>query len=229
MPAWGAESWTVVDDQLAPVVPAQRFLAHLAAIERSPNSVKAYAHSLALWFEFLALRDAGWESAGVEDVAGWVRWLRAPANNVIVLGAGAARRSESTVNRHLAALFAFYDFHARAGVALAESLVAWRRVPRGSYKPFLRHATAGQPVPTRPVKLKAPQRLPRTLTVEQVTAVLGACGRLRDRFLFALLAETGMRVGQALGLCHADFVSRRCEVVIVPRVDNANGARQDLR
>ena len=41
--------------------------------------------------------------------------------------------------------------------------------------------------------------------------------RARDRFLLALLAETGMRVGQALGLRHADFVSRAKEVRIVPR------------
>jgi integrase len=47
--------------------------------------------------------------------------------------------------------------------------------------------------------------------------------------LFSLLAETGMRVGQALGLRHSDFVSRRREVHIVPRPDNANGARAKYR
>ncbi|MGO9900021.1 MAG: hypothetical protein ACLP0J_10075 [Solirubrobacteraceae bacterium] len=34
--------------------------------------------------------------------------------------------------------------------------------------------------------------------------ILDAQHRLRDRFLFALLFETGMRVGQALGLRHED-------------------------
>ena len=38
-----------------------------------------------------------------------------------------------------------------------------------------------------------------------------------------------MRVGQALGLRHADFVSRKREVHIVPRAGNANGARAKLR
>ena len=56
-------------------------------------------------------------------------------------------------------------------------------------------------------------------------AILAACEHLRDRFLLSLLAETGMRVGQALGLRHADFVSRKREVHIVPRGWNANGAR----
>jgi integrase/recombinase XerD len=229
MPVSAAESWTVLDEELVAVPAAERFLAHLAALERSPNTVRAYAHSLALWFEWLGLRGQGWDAAEVEDVSEFVRWLRAPADNVIVLDASAARRSESTVNRHLAAVFGFYDFHARTGVTLADSLVAWRRVRRGSYKPFLHHVTAGRPVPTRPVKLRAPRRLPGTLTLEEVTTILAACSRLRDRFLFALLAETGMRIGQALGLRHADFVSRRREVTIVPRADNANGARAKTR
>ena len=38
-----------------------------------------------------------------------------------------------------------------------------------------------------------------------------------------------MRVGQALGLHHCDFVSRKREVHIVPRADNANGARAKVR
>jgi site-specific recombinase XerD len=129
-PVTGGESWTVLDDDLVTIDPAERFVAHLSAIERSPNTVRAYAHSLALWFEWLGLRSQFWDAAGVEDVSEFVRWLRAPADNVIVLDISASRRSEATVNRHLAAVFAFYDFHARAGIELAASLVAWRRARR---------------------------------------------------------------------------------------------------
>lgn len=229
LPVTAAESWTVVDPDFVTVEPAERYLAYLAAIERSPNTVRAYAQSLALWFEYLQMREVDWAAAGVEDVSGFVTWMRAPASNVIVLDASAARRTESTVNRHLAAVFGFYDFHSRNGVPLAESLVAWRRVPRGSFKPFLHHVTKGRPVPTRPVKLRVPRRLPVTLSVEEVTVILAACPSLRDRFLFALLAETGIRIGQALGLRHSDFVSRRRELKIVPRNDNANGARAKTR
>jgi integrase/recombinase XerD len=56
--------------------------------------------------------------------------------------------------------------------------------------------------------------LPRTLTLEQVAMVIDAQERLRDRFLFALLACTGMRIGQALGLRHEDVITweRRIEI-----------------
>jgi integrase len=87
----------------------------------------------------------------------------------------------------------------------------------------------GRPVPVRPVKLPVPRRAPRTLEPGQIVAILAACEHLRDRFLLSLLAETGMRVGQALGLRHCDFVSRKREVHIVPRADNANRARAKLR
>ena len=186
-------------------------------MERSPNTVRAYAVSLRLWFEFLGQAGVGWDEAGVEDVARFVAWLRAPAGNVIVLEDGRGAREPATVNRHLAGVFGFYDHHARTGVRVAGELVSWRRVSRGSYKPFLHHVTKGRPIPVRPVKLHVPPRAPRTLDAGQVAAILAACEHLRDRFLLALLAETGMRVGQALGLRHADFVCRKREVHIVPR------------
>ncbi len=49
MPVTGETSWTVVDENLEPVGPAERYPAHLATIERSPNTVRAYAHGLRLW------------------------------------------------------------------------------------------------------------------------------------------------------------------------------------
>lgn len=229
MPVTEAESWTVLGGDGTVVAPVESFLAYLTALERSPNTVRAYAVSLKFWFEFLERARTGWADAGVEDVARFVSWLRAPAENVIVLETGTGRRSAATVNRHLAALFGFYDHHARAGVSLAADLVAWRHVGRGSYKPFMHHVTKGRPIPTRPVKLTVIRRSPCTLDAKQVVAILAACEHLRDRFLFALLAETGMRVGQALGLRHADFVSRKREIRIVARPDNANGARAKLR
>ena len=37
-------SWTVVDDDCCPVEAIERYLAHLVALERSPNTVRAHAH-----------------------------------------------------------------------------------------------------------------------------------------------------------------------------------------
>ena len=225
MPGDSGRSWTVVDDDGVPVEPVESYLAYLSAIERSPNTVRAYATSLKFWFEFCARRAVAWDRAEVEDVARFVADLRAPADNVIVLDASASRRAPATVNRHLGALFGFYDYQARFGVGLAGGLVAWRRAGRGGFKPFLHHVTKGRPVRTRPISLRVAHHLPATLSAEQIATLVAACDRLRDRLLLAVLAETGMRIGQALGLRHADIASPTREIRIVPRADNANDAR----
>lgn len=50
--------------------------------------------------------------------------------------------------------------------------------------------------------------------------------RVRDKFLICLLYETGMRIGEALGLRHEDIHSAgENKIYIVPRLDNYNGAR----
>ena len=77
-----------------------RSSAYLGALERSPNTVRAYAMSLRLWFEFLGQAGVGWAEAGVEDVARFVAWLRAPAGNVIVLERGTGRRSPAAGIHH---------------------------------------------------------------------------------------------------------------------------------
>jgi len=225
MPTDGRRSWTVIDDDGIPLEAVESYLGYLAAIERSPNTVRAYATSLKFWFEFCARRSIAWHDAKVEDVARFVADLRAPSTNVIVLHASASARAPATVNRHLGAVFSFYDYQARSGVALAAGLADWRRSGRGGYKPFLHHITRGRPTRTRPISLRVPRRLPVTLTAEQIGALVAACEHLRDRLLLAMLAETGMRVGQALGLRHSDITSQTKEIHIVPRADNANGAR----
>ncbi|MGZ4180283.1 MAG: tyrosine-type recombinase/integrase [Solirubrobacteraceae bacterium] len=98
------------------------------------------------------------------------------------------------------------------------------RSGRGAFKPFLHGITRDRPR-GRPVRLPERQRLPRTLSLEQVAAVIDCQQRLRDRFLFALLASTGMRVGQALGLRHEDVVSWERWIEIVPREGGSGRAR----
>ena len=52
-PASSLESWTVLGSDGAVVEPVERYLAYLSDIERSPNTVKAYAHDLKDWLVFL--------------------------------------------------------------------------------------------------------------------------------------------------------------------------------
>jgi integrase/recombinase XerD len=74
MPGTGFESWTVLGDDHMPVEPIERFLSYLASIEKSPNTVKAYAHDLKDWLTYLDRHGVDWRAARLEDVAGFVAW-----------------------------------------------------------------------------------------------------------------------------------------------------------
>jgi len=220
----GRESWTVIGVDRRPVEPVDRYLAWLTNVEKSPNTVRAYACDLKLFVTFLVARGVEWDGVSLEVLGEFTAWLRSPAENVIVLEHGTPARAASSVNRTLSAVFGFYEFHARSGMPLARELVACGRSGYGSYKPFLHDIARSKPR-GRVGRLREVERLPRVLSVEQVQAILDAQHRLRDRFLFALLFETGMRVGQALGLRHEDVLSWERRIEIRPREDNANGAR----
>jgi len=105
MPFGDPESWTLVDRDSAVVEPVEAFLSHLHAIERSPNTVKAYAHDLRDWFEFLDQRGLEWSRVRLEDVGRFVAWLRLPAaaraGNVAALPTLESVCTEATVNRKL--------------------------------------------------------------------------------------------------------------------------------
>jgi integrase len=157
-------------------------------------------------------------------VGEFTAWARQPAPNVVVLHEQAALRSAKTVNRMLASIVGFYEFHGRRGNSLAQDLVVKTRYGFGGYKPFLSGIASKRPR-GRAVRLPEEQRLPRTLSLEQVAAIIDVQRRLRDRFFFALLASTGMRVGQALALRHEDIVSWERRIVIEPRPDAPARAR----
>ena len=127
MPETEFESWTVLGDDQLPIQPVERFLAYLASIEKSPNTIKAYAHDLKDWFVYLAGHGRDWRSVTLEDVAGFVAWLRLPPQArdgaVAVLPTVAHHCSAASVNRKLAALTSFCGFHARHGVGLTGLLV----------------------------------------------------------------------------------------------------------
>lgn len=232
MPGSEAGSWTVLGDDQVPLESADRFLGYLTSIEKSPNTVRAYAHDLKDWFTYLAGHDLDWQIVTVEDVAGFVAWLRLPSGardgKVAMLPAAGNHCSAASVNRKLAALTSFGEFHARHGVELAGLLTALqpagRRGPATSYKPFLHHVTKKEPQRRSVIKLKASRARPVVLTAAEAQTILDACDHLRDRLLFALLLDCGVRIGEALGLRHEDMGIAERTVTVTPR-PNDNRAR----
>jgi hypothetical protein len=90
------------------------------------------------------------------DIGEFVAWLRLPPvardGQVVVLPSVERHCTESTVNRKLSALSAFYTHAARHGVDVGELLVTWRPAGRrgsGGWKPFLHHISKGHAGPAQ--------------------------------------------------------------------------------
>lgn len=231
----------MIDERYRTVAPVEEWLeAHRALW--SPNTVRGYATALAHWWTFLEARgETGrWHAVGVPAVAGFVSWLRNGRTVEHALAAPVEPPSAETLAARLAALISFYGWQQDVfEVPVASRLL--RGTPRrAASRGLLAHLESrSTPKPSSLVRVRRRHRdRPPVLLPTEIQAILDACavptdggewaGNLRDRLLFALLAETGMRLGEALGLRISDFVMGRGNtpyVEIVPRDDNPNGAR----
>lgn len=218
--------WMVLDNDHLPIQPILRYLRYLENLERSPNTLEAYARNLKLFWEFLQAADLDWTAISVESLSEFIHWLRQPDVNRMTTPRPTAQRSEKTVNHVLTTVCGFYAFQEQIGDFGGIQAYRYQFQPGQRYQPFLKGIAKAKATQAKLLKLKEPYKFPGCLTREQVQRLVNACQRLRDKFLICLLYDTGMRIGEALGLRHEDIQSAgKNEIHIVPRVNNANGAR----
>ncbi len=216
VPDTGHLSWIVVDGEHLPVAVLNEYLLYLHRLGRSPNTVRAYAHHLQSFWAFLAEQDHDWQSLKLTQLAEFVSWVR----HATRAGREPSFRchDQSDPGGHRFVL----RVSGQAGVETAISR-SRRYGAKSPYKPFLHHISRTQSLRHAVIRVDAIKRLPRVFSPVEVQSLLDACTRLRDRLLLCLLHESGMRIGQALGLRHADIRSYDGAIDIVPRA-NSNGA-----
>lgn len=223
-------TWLVLGDDLLPIAPIQQFLTYLGNIERSPNTIRAYAYHLKIFWTYLSSNEMEWINIGLNEMASFIHWLRDPQpRNIIAIHQRMAKRTESTINIILTAVAMFYDYYERLGIVPINPLYKQSPSTCRKYKRFLHGITKAKPTRINHLKLKARNPTFQIITNEQANMLMDACYRLRDKFLISLLYETGMRIGQALGLRHEDIHSRECIIYIVARTNNANEIRSKTK
>lgn len=222
-------TWMVLDDDHTPVQPILAYLKYLHNLDRSPNTIRATAHRLKLFWEYLRDEHLCWKEMDVAQLAAFISWLRRQDPAVISIASYKTKRTNATIDLALGTVHGFYSYHMRLST-IPELPLSQLVIPHhGRYKPFLHGIAKSKPEATRVVSVQPERRLPKTLTSEQVQRLLEACTHTRDRLLLALMYETGMRIGQCLGLTHADLSVEDATLHIVPRTDNPNGARAKTR
>ena len=228
LPEGGGHTWTVLGSDHRPVVPAEEYLEYLRAQQVSPNTVKSYARALALWWQFLELYGLVWDAVTLENFGAFLMWLRTGDEpGVVSIERRGARFAESTISARLGAVLSCYDFHVLNGVDVGRDLHRIAHRGGGRYKPLLEHVARRKGRRQAVIRVRRPGRAaPPILTPEQIERICAACaswdpdarewrGSVRNRLLWMLLAETGVRLGEALGLQHRDWQTGRGDTPFV--------------
>jgi integrase/recombinase XerD len=201
-PLDGSELWVVLDSGFVMHREASDFLRALHGAGRSPHTIRVYAGRVASFLGWCAGQGVGWSLISLAELARFKHFVEATP------GRGGRLRSGATVNATLTAVCEFLRFCARTGLieaAVAERLSEprWLRFT----PPGFDAGESGQfrTVRARALRARAQVSFPEALTSEQVDAVLACCRRPREHFMVILLLDTGLRIGEALGLRRADM------------------------
>ncbi|MEC4818229.1 MAG: tyrosine-type recombinase/integrase [Scytonema sp. PMC 1069.18] len=223
----GKEVWIVLSSDYSVIIPIHDYLRYLENKNYSPNTIKAYARNLKLYWEFLQEIGIDWTKITILNLSEFIHWLKTTNSKVVNWSQPTACRTERTINHILKTVRLFYEFQSRLGAVDDLNVYQTKRIDKSKlkYKSLLHHTQSGM-MRTNILKLKEPKTFPGCLTKSEVFKLIDGCNNLRDKFLICLLYETGMRIGEALGLRHEDIRSKGVnEIHVVDRDDNINRAR----
>lgn len=207
----GKERYFVADDTGVPIEPILKFIRFKDNTGLARNTLRMYCQHLKLYFEYLEQRELDFQKVTIDDLALFVNWLQNPYKSLKVISKDNVdqARSPRTINIIVNTTLTFYDYilrHDEYSNNVSERLKKFVSTPSRNFKGFLYGvAHEKKKVTSNILKLKVPKSKPKILSKEEVTTIVAACNNLRDRFLLALLYETGMRIGEALSLWIEDF------------------------
>lgn len=247
----GGKSLTIIGSDYLPFPPAHKYLTFLRYQETSPNTITTYATALTQWLNFLELTETPWEAPKNLTVAQFAHWLKTGLTpNMPYVGKEPEHlRSPATIALKIAAVSAFYKFHAQnTGNDSGYLAVTSHHGSRYSspYKGFLTGVADKKPTRSPVFRIRTGNKT-RTpiLTPTEIKTILDACATqdeygywkasmqgLRNRFLFATLTETGIRLGEALSLRHQDInITSGVQpyIDVIPRQDHPGGSRVKAR
>ena len=234
----GRLSWTVVADD-EPVPALRDWIVHLEELNFSPNTIEAYARHVVRLGTYLNAFGKVLTDITVNDYNRFLQWLPlalndpSPDTGITVFDRSHRfRLSASQKNQiHLAVKSLYRYLSGVDAVQFGVSSSSTRHAGMVGYQPFFDHINQRRSVRQKDRYLsgdltRAQKKITdKRLQPEDVLTLIQHCHLMRDAFLITLLYNTGIRIGEALGLHHSDIDIEEHAIWIVPRCDNENGAR----
>lgn len=215
-----------VEEQHICILPT-KYLKYKTDLNRSPNTVRIIAFSLVYYMEYLST-----QKLEIEDLFGmsyfkqmevfqsFLFWIR---NRKHISNGEGKKLENSTCNMYLRNVFEFYEFLELVDEQFGELSVL-------TEKTFSYTNAIGNRVFKKHryfegyLKVYANRR--DSIDSRSIIKLIKACTNCRDRLLLLLLAETGFRIGELLGIRiveDIDYNKRRIKASF--REDNENRAR----
>ena len=201
-PADGAVSYVVLDRDLNTHDAAKGYALFLAGQGNAENTQRAYIPRVCGFLNWCHAQGIDWTRVGLRELTLFKRIAETtptPAGRL---------PSPVTINAKMTAVLGFLRYGVLIGV-VAESVLSG--VTQNKY---LTHMPQGvspgengrnRRVVARNLKAKEPRRQPVPLSRDEIDRVLAVALNSRDALLVHLLADTGMRIGEALGLHRDDM------------------------
>lgn len=219
--------WFVIfeSDSMMVLKEPSKYLKHKVRQNCSPNTVKRIAYAITYYYCFLNERGYSVEqvlqmkySEQHEHFVDFLYWVKS--------GNHSDRDklpNNATCNSYLESIFGFYEFllleYENAG-----DIKVWESREVGY------NGTAGIRL-KRSIKafrgyLPEEESVGRTIEEDKIIILLEASDSIRNKLLILLLAETGFRIGEILGIRYAkDIDYEKHTIKVTYREDNENAAR----
>lgn len=227
--------YILLDNEYKPIDAVKRYLKFLDNTDKSPNTLKNYAHHLKIYFEYLNIIDISYDELNTQRGKGslelfsdFIAWLQYPnylEGNVVAITSQEAERSNKTVNIIMNTVLGFYDYLAKNNELKEMDLY---KIQRGNskFKSFLYELVSNKKIIKKSILKKVidePEL--EYLTREEYNLIFSICNNIRDKIIVSLMFEGGLRLGEVLGIHIEDIDIWDNKIHIVPRENLENGAR----
>ena len=214
-------------EDLSVQVSPTRYLKFRTRSHRSPNTVKRSALSIVYYLDYLKEKQITLEDVYAMnydrqflhfiDFLDWIRhgWHKKHGRK--------KKPQNATCNAYLKEVFQWLLFRELQGEA--GGVLKVRQEGRG-YIVNTGNRFVSRKAAVYKGFLKEEHKPGKGIDRESIRILIGACSNLRDKLILLLLAETGLRIGELLGIHFAaDIDFERHAVRVCYREDNTNGAR----
>lgn len=224
----GRERYYLAEDDGFPVGPVLEYLRFEDGKGLARNTLRLHCIQLKHFYTFLDQKRIKYTDITVDHLAEFIAWLKYPTytEKVIPITLDPAIKTQ-TINAILDTVISFYNYlllHNGFESHLSQKLIRFVKSPAKNYRPFLNGIADKKREKRYLLRLPKPQTRIKTVTKEEINALMKAANNIRDYFLLYLLFETGMRIGEALSLWLEDFDLSRRTILICDRGELENQA-----